>query len=241
MCGRFTLRTPMNRLVERFLFELQDAPLPPRFNIAPSQPLAALRTLTPAGGRQLGMLRWGLVPSWAKDASIGYKLINARSETLTQKPSFREAFKCRRCLILTDGYYEWKKIGTTTKKQPYYIRMQDEQPFAFAGLWESWQTDDGSALETCTIITTDANDLTKPIHARMPVILDPKDYEPWLTSGEDATANLQLCLKPYPSDPMVLFPVSTLVNSPKNESPACIEPLDEPDDQPPQPRQLSFL
>ncbi len=231
----------MNRLVERFLFELQADPLPPRFNIAPSQPLAALRSMASGSGREFSLLRWGLIPSWAKDPSIAYKLINARSETLAQKPSFRNAFKHRRCLILTDGYYEWKKIGNTTKKQPYYIRMQDEQPFAFAGLWESWQTGDGSALETCTIITTEANELTKPIHHRMPVILDPADYDKWLNAAESETAGLQACLRPYASDPMVLFPVSTLVNSPQNQSPDCILPLEGPDEPPPGPRQLSFL
>ncbi len=231
----------MNRLVERFLFELQDDPMPARFNIAPSQPVAALRVLPPADGRHLSMLRWGLIPSWAKDPSIAYKLINARCETVAEKPSFRNALKHRRCLILADGYYEWKKTGKTAK-QPYYIHMRDAQPFAFAGLWESWQAGDGSPLETCTIITTESNDLTKPIHPRMPVILAAADYETWLSAPAENAAGLTELLRAYPPDQMALYPVSTLVNSPRNESAKCVVPLDDPDDASPgEPSQLKFL
>ncbi len=240
MCGRFTLRTPMNRLVERFLFEFQDNPIPPRFNIAPSQLIATLRTPELEPGRQFSLTRWGLIPTWAKDPSIGHKLINARSETISEKPSFRSAFQHRRCLILSDGYYEWRKGPSSKQKQPYYIRMHDERPFAFAGLWETWRNPDGSSMETCTIITTAANDLTQPIHPRMPAILDPVDYKRWLGPTGDK-AGLLACLRPFPSGQMTRFPVSTLVNSPKNQSPDCIVPLDELDDELPGPRQMRFL
>lgn len=239
MCGRFTLRTPLNRLVERFLFELQDDPLPPRFNIAPSQPVAAVRQVDASAPRQLAMLRWGLIPSWSKDPSIAYKLINARSETVAEKPSFRSAFKQRRCLILSDGYYEWQKVSSK-KKQPYYIRLKDDTPFAFAGLWETWQQPDGTPLETCTIITTEANDLTSPIHPRMPVILDSSTYEAWLSASSDEAENLKGCLQMYPAEAMDVFPVSTLVNSPKNESAECITRLEDGGDST-GPRQLSFF
>ncbi len=220
---------------------MHDTPLPARFNIAPSQPVATVRTLDSTAGRRFSLLRWGLIPSWAKDKSIGYKLINARSETIDTKPSFRNAFKRRRCLILSDGYYEWKKQAASTKKQPYYIRLRDGQPFAFAGLWETWQPGDGSALESCTIITTEANDLTRPIHPRMPVILDPDDYDRWLDPNSSDTAELKARLGPFRSESMTLFPVSTLVNSPKNEMSECVVPLDGPDDQDPGPRQLDLL
>lgn len=231
----------MNRLVERFLFELPDDPLPPRFNIAPSQPVAALREVDRAVGRQMCLLRWGLIPSWSKDPSIAYKLINARSETVAEKPSFRSAFQQRRCLILADGYFEWQKSAGAKKKQPYYIRRRDDQPFAFAGLWESWRDPSASTVETCTVLTTDANDLTRSIHPRMPVILGAEHHQRWLSAPKQAAAELQSCLCPYPSDLMTVFPVSTLVNSPKNDSPDCIVPLEEPGDESSGPRQLSFF
>jgi len=240
MCGRFTLRTPLNQLVERFLFEMPGELWKPRFNIAPSQPVAALRRPDPETGRQLAWLRWGLIPSWAKDPAVGYKMINARSETVAEKPSFRHAFKHRRCLVLADGYYEWKKGETTKQKQPYYIGMLDEQPFAFAGLWESWRSPDGSPLETCTIITTEANSLTRSIHPRMPVILDPEDYDRWLATSEAMGPEIDACLRRFPSERMTMFPVSTLVNSPKNDSPGCIEPLDDSDEDDTRPRQIGL-
>ena len=241
MCGRFTLRTPMNQLAQQFLFELEGELPEPRYNIAPSQPVAAIRKRTLDSSPQLSLLRWGLVPSWAKDAAIGNKLINARGETVAEKPSFRSAFEHRRCLILSDGYYEWQKVGSSKRKQPHYIHMRDEKPFAFAGLWESWQASPAVLLETCTIITTSANDLTSSIHPRMPVILDAVDYDPWLSAPNPETADLKHCLRPYPSEQMVVYPVSTLVNSPKNESPNCIVPLDASDSAPTGPQQLDLL
>jgi putative SOS response-associated peptidase YedK len=241
MCGRFTLRTPLNRLVERFLFELHDQVLEPRFNIAPSQPVAVVRQASPDVPRQLGWLKWGLVPSWAKEASVGYKLINARSETVAEKPSFRSAFQHRRCLVIADGYFEWRRVPAAKQKQPFYIHLRDDRPFAFAGLWERWKAADGSPLETCTIVTTDANQLTRSIHPRMPVILNPDHYQRWLTTPPSESRELLECLQAYPSEQMDLFPVSTLVNSPKNESPNCIEPDEDSEDDPPGQRQLSFF
>lgn len=241
MCGRFTLRTPLDQLVEKFLFPLPDFTWEPRFNIAPSQPIAAVRQEAVEASRELVLLRWGLVPYWAKDTKIGYKLINARSETVAEKPSFRQAFSRRRCLILSDGYYEWQKSGSSKRKQPYYVTMRSEDPFAYAGLWERWAAPDGTPLETCTILTTDANELTKPIHPRMPVILPLECHEAWLTArGSEATHLLDL-LRPYPSDDLLMYPVQPLVNSPRNETPQCIEPLDDEDDGGSELRQQSFL
>jgi putative SOS response-associated peptidase YedK len=225
MCGRFTLRTPLNRLVEQFLFAIHATDLPLRFNIAPTQPVAAVRLLDPDQERQLASLRWGLIPSWAKERSIANELINARSETVAAKPSFRSAFRHRRCLILSDGYYEWKKLGASGTKQPYYIRMRDERPFAFAGLWETWQDQAGTPLETCTVITTTANELTRAIHPRMPVILAAEDYTSWLdprTSDRDLLTRL---LRPYDSAAMDVYPVSSLVNNARHDSPECVVPV----------------
>ena len=219
MCGRFTLRTPAGAIVEQFHLrgELQ---LPLRFNIAPSQPIAAVRQTVAGGERELAMLRWGLIPFWAKEAAIGNRMINARSETLAEKPSFRAAYKNRRCLIVADGYYEWQK--RESGKQPYYFHRQDDGPFAFAGLWERW--DKGpEPIESCTIITTDANELSRPIHDRMPVILSPEKYDLWLDPEFEETAPLQPLLQPYPSDDLVAEPVSTHVNRPTNDDPRCIE------------------
>ena len=176
-------------------------------------------------------MRWGLIPTWAKDAKIAHTLINARSETIAEKPSFRTAFKKRRCLVLADGYYEWPKATsgkTTAKKQPFYITMQDERPFALAGLWEYWpgpkDVERPTPVETCTIITTETNDLTRDLHDRMPVILRPDDYELWLDPELQEREPLLPLLTPFPSDEMKMAPVSTRVNSVKNDDPDCIEP-----------------
>jgi len=166
------------------------------------------------------MLRWGLVPSWAKDPSIGVRMINARAETIAEKPSFRSAFKHRRCLIPTDGYYEWAKAGK--KKQPYFIRMKDRQPFAMAGLWESWKSPEGETIETFTIITCEANSMMKPFHHRMPVILDEELWGEWLDPENNDVDRLKGYLVPYDSSKMEAFPVSPLVNNPRNDSPQCV-------------------
>jgi len=224
MCGRFTLRTPTNALVEQFGLKAQ-VQLPLRYNIAPTQEVAAIRILSEVGTRQLDMLRWGLIPPWAKDPTIGGRMINARRETVSTKPSFRSAFKHRRCLVTTDGYYEWKKLGG--RKQPYYIRMQDERPFAFAGLWETWRGGPADSMETplvtCTIITTEANELSRPIHHRMPVILEPDHYDVWLDLELDRPEPLQSLLVPYRSEEMVAVAVTTYVNRPSNDDPKCIK------------------
>ncbi|MHB8970157.1 MAG: SOS response-associated peptidase [Pirellulaceae bacterium] len=225
MCGRYTLRTPLNRLAERFLFDMQDTDVAPRFNIAPSQPVAAVRVLEPGQPRQLGWLRWGLIPAWAKGPALAKGLINARGETLAEKPSFRSAFQRRRCLILSDGYYEWKKLDPPGNKQPYYIHRRDAEPFAFAGLWERGRDEHGAPIETCTIITTAADAWTRPIHDRMPIILNPDDYAYWLDPGHADCALLQHLLRSDHSAVLEAYPVSTLVNSPRNESPDCIRPL----------------
>lgn len=226
MCGRFTLRTPPIRLIEQFACTF-PADLAPRYNIAPTQAVLAVRQLPGAADRQLAALRWGLIPFWAKEAAIGNRMINARSETVADKPAFRAAFRRRRCLIPADGYYEWKKIGKA--KQPYRIRLQDESPFAMAGLWERW--DDpatGQTVESSTILTTEANPLTADVHDRMPVILKPGDYELWLSPDLADARGLLPLLRPYPVESMAMDRVSTVVNSPRNENAECIVPVEDP-------------
>jgi putative SOS response-associated peptidase YedK len=222
MCGRFTQPAASKETLAD-LFQLSDPPgLLPLFNIAPTQPVAAVRLNLERGQRELVTLRWGLIPSWADDPKIGYKMINARAETAATKPSFRAAFKSRRCLIAADGYYEWQKLDG--KKQPYYIYMKGGKLFAFAGLWERWSPPDGEAVESCTILTTDANEFTKPIHNRMPVIVDPADFGHWLDPAEKPDA-LQILLRPFPPERMDAYPVSTFVNNVRSKGPQCIEPL----------------
>ena len=179
MCGRFTLSTPIKELA-RF-FHLPELPhLNARYNIAPSQPVATVLVLT--AGREFRLMRWGLVPPWAKDLGIGSRMINARAETVPEKPAFRSALRERRCLILADGFYEWERKGTV--KQPHYIHKTDKSPFGFAGLWERWQPPEGGEpVESCTIITTEANALVRTFHERMPVILAPENFDPWLDPG----------------------------------------------------------
>jgi putative SOS response-associated peptidase YedK len=225
MCGRFTLRTPLSKLIEQFAVETQQQlQLEPRFNVAPSQPVAAVRVPAPDQSRELVLLHWGLVPSWAEDPSIGNRMINARAEGVAEKPSFRNAFKKRRCLIPADGYYEWQKQGA--KKQPYLIHLPGHEPFAFAGLWEHWRgTQDGEPLESCTIITTDANDATRAIHNRMPVILAPCDYALWLDPAVQDRGRLESLLVPFTSTELVAEPVSTHVNNPRNEDEQCVRVL----------------
>ncbi len=222
MCGRYTLSQQPETLAQTFA--LNTVPeLEPRYNIAPTQKVAVVLQTTDTDSRQLQRLRWGLIPSWAKDLSIGAKLINARSETVAEKPSFRSAFKHRRCLIVADGFYEWQR--QERKKQPFYFRLQDGQPFAFAGLWERWKSPEGEEITSCTILTTQANELLQPIHDRMPVILQPSYYNLWLDPHSPSPEPLQQILNPYPTDAMTAYPVSTLVNSTANERPECINSL----------------
>jgi putative SOS response-associated peptidase YedK len=220
MCGRFT-RTAASKETLADLFQLSDPPgLLPLFNIAPTQPVAAVRINPEQGQRELVPLRWGLIPPWADDPKIGYRLINARAETAATKPSFRAAFNNRRCLIVADGYYEWQKQDG--KKQPWYFRLKGGKLFAFAGLWERWMPPNAEAIESCTILTTEANDLNRPIHNRMPVIVDPAGFGQWLNPEERREAVKGL-LHPYPSESMEAYPVSTFVNNPRNQGPQGVE------------------
>jgi putative SOS response-associated peptidase YedK len=225
MCGRFTIRAPASVIAGQFALSGLP-PFTPRYNVAPSQPVPVVR-LAPDGkrpGRELVWLRWGLVPSWAKDPAIGNRMINARAETAAGKPAFRAAMKRRRCLVAADGFYEWQSRGSGRRKQPYFIHRRDDAPFAFAGLWESWEGADHSYLETCTVLTTDANDLMRPIHHRMPVILPPENYVRWLDVSTSDAATLAPLLQPAPNEPFEALPVDTYVNRPDNEGPKCIEP-----------------
>jgi len=219
MCGRFTLTADISTLQESFPFVEMPQGMQPHFNIAPTQPVAVV----PNDGRnKLDFFVWGLIPSWAKDPNIGSRLINARAETLHEKPSFRTAFRRRRCLVLADGFYEWRQAERG--KTPMYIRLASGKPFAFAGLWESWNSPDGSNVLSCTIITTQPNELMATIHNRMPVILPEEAYPIWLESSEADPQQLTGLLKPYPAEQMQAYPVSPLVNSPKNDLPELIRP-----------------
>jgi putative SOS response-associated peptidase YedK len=221
MCSRFTLRSAGETVAEAF--RLADvADLVPRFNITPGQPVAVVRQQPGAKGRELAFLRWGLIPAWAGDPSIGDRLANARSETAATKPSFRHAFRSRRCLVVADGFYEWQR--SNGRKQPYFVGLKDDRPFGLAGLWERWEKG-GEPVESCTILTTDANELMQPVHERMPVIIPPDQYGLWLDPRCQDTAKLAALLRPYASQDMLAYRVSTLVNNPKNDVPQCVQAL----------------
>ena len=219
MCGRYTLRTPVEKLAEEFGFDASSVEVPPNYNVAPTQEVAAV--LAEGGQRHLELLRWGLIPSWADDPGIGSRMINARAETAPEKPSFRRAFRERRCLIPADGFYEWKRMNGA--KQPYYMRMREGRPFAFAGLWETWNDHGGPEIRSCAILTTAPNALAGEIHNRMPVILPAGSYDAWL-DPEAEKEELVALLAPYPEAEMEAYPVSRFVNSPSNNDPRCIEP-----------------
>jgi putative SOS response-associated peptidase YedK len=223
MCGRFTLTVDPDQLREAMPWLEIPSGLRPRYNIAPSQPIAVVAN---NAENRLDFFAWGLIPSWAKDTQIGNRMINARAETLSDKPSFRNAYRRKRCLILADGFYEWKAEVKDGKqiKIPMYIRMMDGRPFAFAGLWDLWNSTDGSQIYSATIITTEPNEILKPIHNRMPVILPAETYPTWLTPSEMAAEKLQHLLKPYPPDLMTFYPVSRRVNDPANDNPDVIQP-----------------
>lgn len=215
MCGRFALTATPDEIATAF--GLQNVPpFPPRYNIAPSQPVAVIRQLQHQP-REFRLMQWGLIPSWAKDPSIGNKLINARCETAHEKPSFRSAIKYHRCLIPASGFYEWQKVDKGTK-QPYYFCMP--QPFAFAGLWESWND-----IETCIILTTQPNKVVAPVHQRMPVIINPENYKVWLDFEIQTPSQLFHLFDPDLVQDLSALPVSTLVNSPTMDRPECIEPM----------------
>jgi putative SOS response-associated peptidase YedK len=222
MCGRFTLTDPDQALAVQFdLPEIPD--MKPRYNITPTQPVAAIRVGTESGAREMVLLRWGLIPFWAKEPDIGARMINARSETAAERPTFRAAFKRRRCLVVADGFYEWQKQNGW--KQPFYIHMRDGQAFAFAGLWERWMGPEDTVIESCTLLTTQPNDLVRPVHNRMPVILHPRDYVLWLDPEVQEADVLKPLLRPYPFEEMDAYPVSRFVNKPENDDPRCVEPL----------------
>lgn len=220
MCGRFTL-TAEGEVVQQALGLSTVPQLTPRYNVAPTQPVAVVRNDQPD---TLDYFNWGLVPFWAKDPSIGSRMINARSETAHEKPSFKAAMKYRRCLIPADGWYEWRENPNSKHKTPMFIHEAAFEVFAFAGLWERWNSPDGSEVLTCTILTTDATDDLKPLHHRMPVVVQPNQYETWLHSEDERER--QALLQPYSGEPFAHHPVSTRVNKPINDSPENIIPVE---------------
>jgi len=223
MCGRYTLSSPNDAIAD--LFELAEVPqLALRYNVAPTQEAAVVRVAAPGEPRRLDLLRWGLVPYWAEDPAIGNRMINARAESVAEKPAYKRSFRKQRCLVAVDGFYEWKKQGKL--KQPYHIRRKDRRPFAFAGLWERWKGPEGP-LDTFTILTTDANELIRPLHDRMPVIVARKDFALWLDPAVNDPEVLKPLLAPAPGEEMETVPVSRAVNSPAHDAADCIEPLIE--------------
>jgi putative SOS response-associated peptidase YedK len=222
MCGRFTQFLDPDTL--RAIYDWIDIPgdLPPRYNVAPSQPVGVVAN---DGENRLDFFLWGLIPSWSKDPKIGSRLINARGETVAEKPSFRSAYKRRRCLILADGFYEWVETPGQKSKTPHYIQLESKEPFAFAGLWEIWHSPEGDEIRSCTIITTEPNAMMAKLHNRMPVILPKETYELWLDPREQPRETLDPLLRPYPAEEMMHYPISTLVNSPANDLPEVLVPL----------------
>ncbi|MBD1912618.1 MULTISPECIES: SOS response-associated peptidase [unclassified Leptolyngbya] len=220
MCGRFTQSQPAEKIARQFGLETVPT-LPARYNIAPTQDVPVV--LGSSQERQFAQLYWGLIPSWSKDPKMGSRMINARSETVTEKPSFRTAFRKRRCLVVADGFYEWQR--TNGSKQAHFFYLPDGEgersPFAFAGLWEHWESPDGDVIRSCTILTTEANEALRPIHERMPVILPSDAYEAWLQPNQKEDILLSL-LRPYADDAMAEFPVGPEVNSPRNDSPELL-------------------
>ena len=221
MCGRYSLKADIAQLAMRFEFAADEAIHEPAYNIAPTQQVL---TVTNDGERRAGYMRWGLIPFWAKDAKIGYRMINARGETVAEKPSFRTALRKRRCLILADGFYEWQKLGGK-QKRPMRIVLKSGEPFAFAGLWETWKDPEGELIKSCTIITTAANDYLQPIHDRMPVILPRESESFWMDKDVEDPLALTSVIAPYPDDEMDAFEVSTLVNNTRNKGSEVIDPV----------------
>ncbi len=221
MCGRFVRKATEEEVLGEFDVDPGDVSfeLAPRYNIAPGQQVAAVLF---DGKRKVEGLQWGLIPFWAKDPKIGYKLINARAESLAEKPSFRTSLRKKRCLVVADGFYEWRHDGS--KKTPMFVRMKDGRPFGFAGLYDSWKSPEGKSVRTCTIVTTSPNKLLAPIHDRMPVILDREGYAAWLDPGTEDPARLLGLLKAYPERGMEAYRVGLAVNSPRNDGPECIQP-----------------
>jgi putative SOS response-associated peptidase YedK len=219
MCGRFSRKATLQAIIDEFEIEDVTGTIEPSYNVAPGQDVAVILK---DENRKLGLLKWGLIPSWAKDPAIGNRMINARAESVAEKPSFKHPIRRKRCLIVADGFYEWRKEGK--QKIPMYIFLKDQKPFVFAGLWDTWTAPDGKKVATCTIITTEPNTFMKRIHNRMPVILPTHHIDTWLDRSIDNEQEVLPLLKPYPEKEMDAYEVSRFVNSPKNNSPECIEP-----------------
>lgn len=225
MCGRFALTADLDAVVQRFGVSRssgESAAWTPHYNIAPTQTVIVVGD---DGTRHLTQMRWGLIPSWAKDPAIGNRMINARAETVATRPAFRVALRKRRRLVVADGFYEWQERARG--KQPFYLTLKGREPFGFAGLWDTWMSPEGDEIRSCTIITTEANELLRPIHDRMPVILTREDEAIWLDPAIRAPATLLPLLRSYPAEAMEAYPVSLWVNTPSHDTPACIEPLRE--------------
>jgi len=222
MCGRFTTQRGTREMAALYDAAPTGEALGPSYNVAPGQLVQTVVVVQ--GARVLAPMRWGLIPSWAKEPAIGNRLINARAETAAEKPSFRKALRERRCLILADGFYEWKTAGG--RKRPWHITLADRPVFAFAGLWERWTSPEGEVIRSCAILTVEANDFMRPLHARMPVILPEPDEAAWLDPAQKDPAALQPLLRPYPSETLRGCEVSTWVNSPANNTPQCVLPME---------------
>jgi putative SOS response-associated peptidase YedK len=227
MCGRYRLSRRKQVVEEYFESPSDEEDWNPRYNIAPTQPVAAIRQ---AGqNRILSIMRWGLVPSWASDISIGARLINGRSETVLEKPAFRDSFRLRRCLVPADGFYEWKKAGK--ERYPFHFVMKDSSLFAFAGVWDRWRSPAGQVVESCSILTTAPNELLEGVHDRMPVILPQRHYQTWLTAPATESQRLAELLVPFDASVMQRYPVSSLVNKPENDVPECALEVPSPETQ----------
>jgi putative SOS response-associated peptidase YedK len=224
MCGRFTLTATFEEIIDRFDIQafIEQENYEPSFNIAPSHPVLAV--INDGKSNRMGFLKWGLVPPWAKDAAIGHKMINARAETISEKPSFRNAFNKKRCLVIADSFFEWKKREDKSKT-PMRIKLKSDDLFAMAGIWEAWKSPEGKTLYTCSVITTGPNELMKDIHDRMPVILKPDDENIWLNPSISNSKELNKLLVPFDANLMETYEVSSLVNSPKNNSEELIQKI----------------
>ncbi len=218
MCGRFSRKATLQAIIDEFEIEEVNDAVEPSYNVAPGQEIAVILK---DESRKLGLLKWGLIPSWSKDPAIGNRMINARAETLAEKPSFKHPLRRKRCLIVADGFFEWKKEGK--QKIPMYIFLKDQKPFVFAGLWDTWTSPDGKKISTCTIITTEPNEFMKKIHNRMSVILPKEHIDLWLDRSIENEQKVLPLLQPYPEKEMDAYEISRFVNSPKNNSPACVE------------------
>jgi putative SOS response-associated peptidase YedK len=224
MCGRYKLSRRKQIIEEHFDTDSGDEDWSPRYNIAPTQPVPVIRQHPKEPVRELSLMRWGLIPSWAKDSSVAAQMINARAETASTKPAFRDSLKSRRCLIPADGFYEWARTGKT--KQPYCFEVGEGELFAFAGLWDRWKDGTGRVLETCSILTTTPNAVTSAVHDRMPVILDPDSYDLWLDPGMTKVEAVSDLLRPCDALQMRCFPVSSRINSVVNDDEECSRPVE---------------